>query len=478
MTKTAFTAFAAFLPRSPRSERNLALIFGLLGLMLTALIALHWFLVLEPTLRAEAESRATALATANLQEIGKLLGSDQPPERLKQELLTALDAILLLKEQPTGVPFIQRIEVRFDDGELDAPLGSLDLCRGIGKQECANCFVADIPIYHPRSHQLIGIATCYSNPWVFEHLVLDIRVKLLWVVGFVLLLIGIAWLETSRLLRRLGESESNLRNVIEAAPFPMMLHEPNQLGLRQANRAAKDYLALREDATGHFSSEPWLALHAAGLPGDDGEAREMPVPAADGTPRWALVSAIPLRFSGAASRLVSLVDVSDMKQRQDELRAASLTDGLTGLANRRYLFLRMAKEIELVNRYGNALAIILLDLDLFKTINDTYGHRVGDEVLVQVAATLGTCIRDVDVAGRYGGEEFLVILPHADVAKARDIAERIRINLKALKWPQPRLRVTMSAGVQEYRSESLDEFVEAADRKLYQAKESGRDRVV
>ena len=475
MNKTAFTAI---LPRSPGSERNLALIFGLLGVMLAASIALHWFLVLEPTLRAEAESRATALASAHLQGVDELLDRDLPPARLEQELLTLLDAILLLKEQPTGMPFVQRIELRFDDGELDAPRGSLDQFRGARKEDCANCFVADIPIYHPRSHQLIGIATCYSNPWAFEHLVLDIRVKLLWVGGFVLLLIGIAWLETSRLLRRLGESESNLSNVFEAAPFPMMLHEPSQLGLRQANRAAKDYLALREDASGRFSSESWLALKAAGLPGDDGEAREMRLPATDGAPRWALVSAIALRFSGTASRLVSLVDVSEMKRSQDELRVASLTDGLTGLYNRRYLFQRLTSEIDLVNRYGHPLSIVLFDLDHFKTVNDTYGHGAGDEVLIQVAAALGDCIRDVDVAGRYGGEEFLLILPHSDASDAMDVAERIRVKLKEKAWPQPRLQVTISGGIRQYSGESLDEFVEAADRKLYEAKEAGRDRAM
>ena len=477
MTKTAFVPFRL---RSLRFERNLALIFGLLGLTLTALIALHWFLVLEPTLRAEAESRATALAQAHLQGIEKLLDSDLPSERLKQELQTALDAILLLKEQPTGMPFIRGIALSFDDGALDAPRGSLDLSLGAkqGELDCGNCFVTSIPLYHPRNHQLIGIATCYSNPWFFEKVIENVRAKLFWVGGIVLCLIGFAWLETNLLLSRLGESESNLRNVFEAAPFPMLLKEPGHCGVRQANRAAKAYLALRKDGAGHLTSEAWLALHAVGLPNQAGESREVTIPAVDGTPRWALVSAIPLRFSGIVSQLVSLVDVSDMKRYQDELRAASLTDSLTGLYNRRYLFQRLTSEIDLVNRYGHPLSIVLFDLDHFKTVNDTYGHGAGDEVLIQAAAVLGDCIRDVDVAGRYGGEEFLLILPHSDAANAIDVAERIRVKLKEKAWPQPRLQVTISGGIRQYSGESLDEFVEAADRKLYEAKDAGRDRVV
>ncbi len=470
------TMLAASRPRSLRSERNLALIFGLLGLTLIGLIALHWFVVLEPTLRMEAESRSRALAQAHVQGIEELFDRDLPPERLKRELQTALDAVLLLKEQPTGTPFIRGIALSLDNDVYPSSPGSLDLSQGT--TQCAKCFVTSIPLYHPRNHLLIGLATCYSNPWFFEHLIQNVRSKLLWVAGIALCLIGFAWLETSRLLKRLGESESNLRNVFEAAPFPMMLKGSEQGGLSQANRAAKDYLGLSEDATGHFSSEPWLALHAAGLPNHEEEPRETPIPGVDGTPHWALVSAIPLRFSGATSQLISLVDVTDMKKIQDELRAASFTDGLTGLYNRRYLFLRLIKEIDLVNRYGHSLSIILFDLDHFKHINDVHGHRAGDEVLIQVASVLRACVREVDVAGRYGGEEFLLILPHSDAADAMDVAERIRVTLRGLAWPQPRLRVTISGGVCQYSGESIDEFIEAADRKLYEAKDAGRDRVV
>jgi diguanylate cyclase (GGDEF)-like protein len=470
MTDTTFTTFRS---RSLKSEKNLALIFSLLGLMFTALISLHWFLVLEPTLRTEAESRSTALAQAHLQGIEKLLDSDLSPEQLKRELQTALDAILLLKEQPTGTPFIRGIDLKFDTDFKNVPV---DLTQGT--RDCTNCFIVSIPLYHPRDHQLIGIATCYSNPWFFEHLIKDVRVKLLWVVAIILALIVIAWLETSLLLRRLSESESNLRNLFEAAPFPMMLHAPEQLGLSQANRAAKHFLGLSEDATGHFTSAPWLALHAEGLPTAGGDAREMLISVAGGAPHWALVSTVPLQFSGTASQLISLVDVTDMKRIQEELRAASHTDSLTGLYNRRYLFLRLTKEIDLVERYGHPLSIVLFDLDHFKNVNDTYGHGVGDEVLIQAAAALGACIREVDVAGRYGGEEFLLILPHSNAAEATDVAERIRVKLKGLTWSQPQLRVTISGGVHEYRGEALDQFIDAADCNLYRAKETGRDRVV
>ncbi len=463
-------------PQSLRSERNLALIFGLLALLLTALIALHWFLVLEPTLRMEAESQSIALAAAHIKGIEKLFGNGFSPKQLKAELQTAFDDMLLLKGRPTGAPFIRKIDLTFDADLYDMPPGSLDV--HLGEASCADCFVATIPLYDPHQHLLVAVAKIYSSPWFFEHLAKDVWGKLLWVGAIILCLIAVAWLESSRLLHRLSDSEANLRHLFEAAPFPMMLHESQQFGLYQANQAAKDYLGLTEDAQGYLSSEGWRAIQTTGLSDPDTAPREISVPTLDGTPRCALISLIPLRFSGKPSRLISLVDVSEMKRIQDELLTASLTDGLTGLRNRRYLFQRLTKEIELVNRYDHPLSIVLFDLDHFKSVNDTYGHRAGDEVLIRAATTLASCIRDVDVAGRYGGEEFLLILPHSSASDAIEVAERIRLTIKGLAWPQPKLRVTVSGGVCEYHGESLDEFVEAADSHLYAAKEAGRDRIV
>ena len=461
---------------SLRLESHLALIFGVLGLMLMLLIALHWFLVLEPTLRAEAESRASAMAQAQIQGIEKLLGSELTPEHLRGELLSALDGILLLKDPALGTPFTHRITLRLDYDLFDAPAGSLDL--DLGAPNCVRCFVTQIPLYHPRDRLLIGVATFYSSPRFLEHLVDDLGNKLLWVIGILLFLIGYAWLQANRLLRRLSESEANLRAVFEAAPYPMMLKAVGEIRLRQANQAAKTYLDLREDQSRRFSSEPWLALVSAGLPNSPGEARETRINIDNDRVRWALVSAIPLSFSGISSQLISLVDVSELKTTQEELRSASLTDVLTGLVNRRCLYQRLVTEIDLLKRYAQPLSIVLFDLDHFKNINDTFGHRVGDDVLIQTAATLTASIREVDIAGRYGGEEFMVILPHADAASALEVAERIRVLLETFAWPVPGLRVTISGGVSQYNGETIDAFVDIADQRLYEAKRLGRNRII
>ncbi|MFD2111597.1 diguanylate cyclase [Thiorhodococcus fuscus] len=461
---------------SLRLERNLALIFGLLALMLTGLIAAHWFLVMEPALRAEAESHSSALAHAQVQTIERLLDGDKPADRLKSELQTALDGILLLKDQATDTPFVYRITLRLDYDLVDAPRGSLDLA--LGSDDCEKCFVSRVPLYHPGDRLLVGVVTCYSSVQFLDHLVADLRAKLLWGLGIILFLILFAWFETTRLLRRVHDSETNLATIFEAAPSPMVLYVDGRLGLSKANDAAKTYLGLEENAEGLLSSEPWLALYAAGLPDTDGERRETRIAMKGDTVRWALVSAKAIEFAGESSKLITLVDVSELKATQDELRSASFTDVLTGLYNRRFLYLRLAKEIDLVKRYGHPLSIILFDLDHFKRINDTFGHRIGDEVLVKVAAALGDCVREMDVVGRYGGEEFLLILPHSGVAQALGVAERLRVMLRECVWPAEGLTVTISGGISQYGGESLDEFVESADHRLYEAKEFGRDRIV
>ncbi|MBK1718358.1 sensor domain-containing diguanylate cyclase [Thiocystis violacea] len=461
---------------SLRLESHLALIFGLLGVMLTLLIALHWFLVLEPTLRAEAESRASVLAQAQVQGVEKLLGSEVPPDRLRSELTTALGDILLFKDPSTGEPFIHRISLRIDYDLFQAPSGSLDL--DLGTEVCETCFAARIPLYDTRNHLLIGAVTCYSSRWFLESLLEHLLSKLSWVVGLILFLIGYAWLQTHRFLRRLRESETNLRGLFEAAPFPMVLKVDGEVGIRQANEAAKRYLDLRAGPTGRLYSDSWLRLVSSGLPSLPGETCETSLVTTNGGVRWALISSMPMTFSGLVSQLVTLVDVSELKATQEELRAASFTDALTGLFNRRYLYQRLASEIDLVQRYGHALSIILFDLDHFKMVNDTFGHGVGDDVLTRTAAVLKANLRDVDVAGRYGGEEFLVILPHSGAAQACEVAERIRASLADIVWPLADLHVTISGGSAQYGGETIDEFLDIADRRLYGAKRSGRNRVM
>jgi diguanylate cyclase (GGDEF)-like protein len=158
----------------------------------------------------------------------------------------------------------------------------------------------------------------------------------------------------------------------------------------------------------------------------------------------------------------------------------ALVDGLTGLANRRAAADALHGEAARAERLQTPLSVVLADLDGFKDVNDAYGHAVGDEVLRAFADVLRETLRESDVAGRWGGEEFLLLLPGADLGGAIQLAERVRLGLAARRIPSaPDLRVTASFGVAEYSGEyNSEQLVATADSALYEAKRAGKDRVV
>ena len=167
----------------------------------------------------------------------------------------------------------------------------------------------------------------------------------------------------------------------------------------------------------------------------------------------------------------------ELEAQKDELEKAVMFDGLTKLYNHKFIFEILSKEMSGAKRYDSPLSVVMLDLDHFKQVNDTFGHQVGDEVLVSVASALKETIRESDLAGRYGGEEFLIILPSTDLEAAKVVAEKIRSAIDQLTWNQPGLHITISGGVTTYQNDSTLEFIDRADRLLYQSKHSGRNQV-
>ena len=158
----------------------------------------------------------------------------------------------------------------------------------------------------------------------------------------------------------------------------------------------------------------------------------------------------------------------------------SVTDSLTRAYNRQYLYQKLPEEIERCRRYGNRLSVILFDIDNFKGFNDTWGHAAGDYVLREVVMLASPIVRDVDSLVRYGGEEFIILLPQTSAPSAMTIADRIRqvVEENEFCFLDNRLRVTISGGVAEYQGAADSEgFIRQADEALYKAKTHGRNRV-
>lgn len=166
-----------------------------------------------------------------------------------------------------------------------------------------------------------------------------------------------------------------------------------------------------------------------------------------------------------------------LKEQNEILEKIATTDELTQLFNRRMIFSKLEEEMERVNRYGTPLTILMMDVDHYKSVNDNYGHLRGDEVLHDLGMIITRVIRKVDFAGRYGGEEFLIVFTNTSLSDGLVVAERIRQAVSQKSYDDG-LVVTISGGITEYKGGPVDDLLNDADNKLYLAKERGRNRIV
>lgn len=174
-------------------------------------------------------------------------------------------------------------------------------------------------------------------------------------------------------------------------------------------------------------------------------------------------------------------DVTELAVSEQRLIEMNTKDALTGIYNRRYLETHLKDECERHTRYSRRLSLIMLDIDHFKKVNDTYGHQCGDLVLKNIATTISQLVRSTDYLVRYGGEEFCCILPETSGEEAVNLAERFRCQAAELvmEYKDLKVKVTISLGIAELRAgDTPESLMKRADDALYEAKNTGRDRVV
>jgi diguanylate cyclase (GGDEF)-like protein len=184
-----------------------------------------------------------------------------------------------------------------------------------------------------------------------------------------------------------------------------------------------------------------------------------------------------------ASRIRELTHEKEYyKQSRQRYQELSITDALTGLFNKRYLNSKLTSEVDHAHRLGQPLSIMMMDLDHFKRVNDTYGHHTGDKILKSAGHIILGFIRKTDTACRYGGEEFVLVMPGTDLENAFTVAERIRTAMAENRFQaegKQSISVTLSMGISGLKpGEGVDALMERADRGLYEAKRKGRNRTV
>ncbi len=285
----------------------------------------------------------------------------------------------------------------------------------------------------------------------------------------------------------LRQARDNVRALYEALPVAMILTRADDGSVLLTNPQACELFGVAPDsARGKHLPDFWAdqtpraellaKLERVSLV----EGFECELKKRDGQSFWASVSARTLTFDGAPCVLFTVQDISHKREMEEQLRLLATTDDLTGIYNRRHFFELAERLLRLAERHGRALSAVMLDVDRFKAINDRYGHQVGDSALVMLTQICRQELRQSDVLGRYGGEEFVVLLPETGAGEARQAVERIRERLAAtpLRTGDGAIHFTISGGVAErLPGESLEDLLKRADAALYDAKASGRDCV-
>jgi len=195
---------------------------------------------------------------------------------------------------------------------------------------------------------------------------------------------------------------------------------------------------------------------------------------------YSLAVLIPAIIASIAGH-ITLNLYFELEQSRKEIRALANTDDLTQIFNRRHFFELAKRELERSRRNGHALAIILFDIDDFKNINDSYGHLAGDFILKESCQACKAIVRPYDVFARFGGEEFIFLLPDTDTARAKAVADRLRLLVSehVVSIDENSVRITISVGIAVFdpKKDTLDDVISRADNALYRAKKMGKNRL-
>lgn len=294
-----------------------------------------------------------------------------------------------------------------------------------------------------------------------------------------------ARIEAENLLR---ENEERFRGMVEMVPFPLILTTMRDHLITYINRRACETLGVEPRSvigmqTVSFYANPEDRASVIKELEEKGAVleREALMKTSSGETFWALLSARLIPYWGDQMVLLVMNDITERKVLEGELRRLANTDMLTGIANRRSFMESLRREIMRARRYGRPLSLLMLDVDHFKRINDTHGHPCGDEVLKKLAVTVRETLRDSDLFGRIGGEEFAVALPETPLAGALQNAERVRAEVGravvSFGGREIRFAVSIGAAALADGGEDMEGLFSRVDAALYRAKEGGRNRV-
>lgn len=283
-------------------------------------------------------------------------------------------------------------------------------------------------------------------------------------------------------------NEQQLRSIMEILPVPIFISRRRDGRILFVNR--KTCLLLQQSAGPllraaspdfFVDEEDRKKIHMMVDAVNDVREVEVRMKTAQGREFMAELAAINVDYAGEPAMLVSMNDISERKKLEAELFHQANTDALTGISNRRFFMIQAEQEIRRAHRFNRSLSIIMMDLDHFKHINDTYGHAAGDSALETIVRASLESLRESDVMGRLGGEEFAIILPETGLDAAQDVGERLLAHIAETPIPTTKgvIHCTSSLGVAQLaaKDSTIDDLLSRADEALFQAKSLGRNRI-
>ncbi|MEM7651778.1 MAG: diguanylate cyclase [Pseudomonadota bacterium] len=280
-------------------------------------------------------------------------------------------------------------------------------------------------------------------------------------------------------------NEARVHSILKISPFPVMMARAHDYEIIFCNDQASRLL---DETTGFVSNffvnkadwtEILSCLDAAGLVRDF----EVQLTSSGPQEKWVLLSAVMMVSGGEPALLFSFTDISQRKALENELTRQATTDGLTGCYNRRHFMMLGNHEFQRSRRYRHECSLLMIDIDAFKSINDEQGHPAGDEVIKALVKITTNTLRECDIVGRFGGEEFLVLLPETPESAAVGVAERLRKlyeEAEVTTGSGATIKFTASLGLASQRQSDTNftDILTRSDLALYQAKAHGRNKVV
>lgn len=294
-------------------------------------------------------------------------------------------------------------------------------------------------------------------------------------------------LDTSR--SEISKYNRRIEDIIKSSPFPIILSRLGDDKIIMANNNAVKLFGINTSELDRyhlkdFFADPESRTQLNERLENEKEVQDFEVLVKSylgDSPFWLLTSATTIDYNYDVVLYAAFQDITARKNQEVLLKNQATRDPLTSLYNRRYFEEEVNKRIAQARQNNGTYCVLMTDVDLFKRVNDTYGHKTGDKVLIELASACERALRDCDIVARYGGEEFVIFLDDVNIEAARVVAERLRETIAGLHVPSDDGRIvtfTISIGISSSKvSDNIDTLIKTADEALYKAKQNGRNRV-